>query len=118
MDPPGEMLQWGRDVSVAEIFSQKLRQRCFNGAATFPSRKWLLSVTTFCGKAMLQWGRDVSVAEIDDGDSSELSLVRLQWGRDVSVAEICRCALARRSARRFNGAATFPSRKWDRGREC
>ncbi len=37
---------------------------CFNGAATFPSRK-LPARDPMSGSAeMLQWGRDVSVAEI------------------------------------------------------
>ncbi len=42
-DGAREMLQWGRDVSVAEVWVKstlgRFRQLCFNGAATFPSRK-------------------------------------------------------------------------------
>ncbi len=41
-------LQWGRDVSVADVrprSSSALRQKaCFNGAATFPSRMLELAI--------------------------------------------------------------------------
>ncbi len=63
------MLQWGRDVSVAEINAN-------------------FSALQTCGK--LQWGRDVSVAEIAyNANANAARLWALQWGRDVSVAEIC-----------------------------
>ena len=85
------MLQWGRDVIVAEIVI-------------------LLVVVKVLTE--LQWGRDVIVAEIGATVPSDPDTKELQWGRDVIVAEIRRCrwrvALAEA---RFNGAATLSSRK-------
>jgi hypothetical protein len=87
---PFHVLQWGRDVSVADAMDQVGKTK-----------------TTFS----LQWGREVSVA---DALTSALPTAPgakvLQWGRDVSVAD---ASIRRRwvpSRRRFNGAATFPSR--------
>ena len=60
------MLQWGRDLSVAE-------GRCVPG-----------SVITAGG---LQWGRDLSVAEGANKQYRPRVPDKLQWGRDLSVAE-------------------------------
>ncbi len=66
-------LQWGRDVSVAEIhYADLFASRC----------------------ATLQWGRDVSVAEINVLVTGSPICLVLQWGRDVSVAEIGRGRVA------------------------
>ena len=61
---------------------------------------------------LLQWGRDLSVAE-GVGAVQDLGIeVLLQWGRDLSVAEGPAFMTRRRLiGRRFNGAATFRSRK-------
>ena len=85
------LLQWGRDLSVAEtcfssctdgaVYAASMGPRpfsrgnessgrrlrssrsCFNGAATFQSRK-LVGVGMACDSTWaLQWGRDLSVAE-------------------------------------------------------
>ena len=64
---PCGLLQWGRGVSAAEIFT---------GLA--------ISIS----EAELQWGRGVSAAEIDDDLLVDGPLVVLQWGRGVSAAEM------------------------------
>ena len=86
------LLQWGRDLSVAEGSSSE-------AAAGADS-------------CSLQWGRDLSVAEGCRRQKRRRRDRQLQWGRDLSVAEgspdlwnqlspgVC-----------FNGAATFRSRK-------
>ncbi len=60
----------------------------FNGAATFPSRKFLIDVANTRGEYTLQWGRDVSVAEVREDATVTARPNMLQWGRDVSVAEV------------------------------
>ena len=86
------MLQWGRDVTVADV-------SILSAAGNFVEVK-------------LQWGRDVTVADVSLPvcETPQL-LVRLQWGRDVTVADVSppTCERAPRD-RRFNGAATLPSR--------
>ena len=60
-------LQWGRNVSVAEMDGR--------GTSVTPVR-------------VLQWGRNVSVAEITERVPCGQRARSLQWGRNVSVAEI------------------------------
>ena len=60
-------LQWGRDVSIPEIFP-------LFGQNGSPCR--------------LQWGRDVSIPEITLARSPVRVPRRLQWGRDVSIPEM------------------------------
>src|ERR1035441_4585798 len=62
-------LQWGRDVSIPEIFPW------FGGKSRV---------------AALQWGRDVSIPEIDGTTVEARGISMLQWGRDVSIPEIGR----------------------------
>src|ERR1035441_5627452 len=57
-------LQWGRDVSILEIFN--------------PTSETLQAV-------QLQWGRDVSIPEIVPHLAPRHVRRRLQWGRDVSI---------------------------------
>ena len=65
----------------------------------------------------LQWGRDLSVAEGTRMTENIGEYAQLQWGRDLSVAEGCAWARARMvGVCRFNGAATFRSRKADAAR--
>ena len=113
---PGAGLQWGRDLSVAEGGPERARHRSIN---------------------QLQWGRDLSVAEGGARPLMKLPTFQLQWGRDLSVAEGGSrgprdtrgrnrasmgprpfgrgrrlTAISRRlPGSRFNGAATFRSRK-------
>uniref|UniRef100_E6Q6R8 Uncharacterized protein n=1 Tax=mine drainage metagenome TaxID=410659 RepID=E6Q6R8_9ZZZZ len=85
------MLQWGRDVIVAEIVPRHdvfAQRGSFNGAATLSSRK---------------------LAPEADAD---MPTIPLQWGRDVIVAEIVGGAPRGAHARCFNGAATLSSRKF------
>ena len=115
----------------------------FNGAATFQSRKPRGRYETQSAALQLQWGRDLSVTET----SLECIIVdmirKLQWGRDLSVTETLRrlsttaqpahasmgprpfshgnaprIAVENPKVYRFNGAATFQSRKQPRGRDC
>ena len=65
------------------------QRTCFNGAATFQSRKLEFSENEAKRETALQWGRNLPVAEI--------------------VSGTLRGAAFRR---RFNGAATFQSRKF------
>jgi len=61
------VLQWGHDVTVAEIIDDLSKNRTVN---------------------MLQWGHDVTVAEISVAIVEHRPSIRLQWGHDVTVAEI------------------------------
>ena len=114
-------LQWGRDLSVAEGPPHNrglLPCACFNGAATFRSRKEghhrqheahahasmgprpfgrgrEISSGEICTEVCkLQWGRDLSVAEGCHAEIRRSMKARLQWGRDLSVAEGCFLLLA------------------------
>ncbi len=64
----GVKLQWGRDVSVADVAVQNAIEIVLSP---------------------LQWGRDVSVADVELGERRARRLgAGLQWGRDVSVADV------------------------------
>ena len=63
---PVVVLQWGRDLSVAETRA---------------------GVRRGLGPGALQWGRDLSVAETDLRSARAAWKAKLQWGRDLSVAE-------------------------------
>ena len=114
----------------------RCRKHRFNGAATFQSRKLTLARagervigdasmgprpfsrgnphTANDGRPLhswLQWGRDLSVAETSAGQNSPWPDRSLQWGRDLSVAETRHAARQFMPKIRFNGAATFQSRK-------
>ena len=88
------MLQWGRDLSIAERDYLELRKKKVQKASMGPR-------------------------SFDRGKNLEVGMGRnvrtgLQWGRDLSIAERqywCRKAL--RQSIRFNGAAIFRSRKED-----
>ncbi len=133
-------LQWGRDVSVAEVNAPVANSFSASGL------QWGRDVSvaevsdptyTNVVAGLLQWGRDVSVAEVSRHSGIKLGSSALQWGRDVSVAEVTGCSyvclrdtrasMGPRRFRRgsldrmptqslhhhsFNGAATFPSRKY------
>ena len=60
---------------------------CFNGAATFQSRRPVKAAIPDMVMAWLQWGRDLSVAETIRMECKEVWMPVLQWGRDLSVAE-------------------------------
>ncbi len=60
----------------------------------------------------LQWGRDLSVAEMRSSIfRNQSGRFPLQWGRDLSVAEMMGSVFSCMLSFRFNGAATFRSRK-------
>ncbi len=91
-------------------------QRRFNGAASLPTRKGPRSCATRSGSSSLQWGRVVADAEgpYARGWSSQ-TMPQLQWGRVVADAEGGLCdTLHPEAIRRFNGAASLPTRKGGR----
>ncbi len=86
-------LQWGHDVTVAEISTRQTRtscSSCFNGATTLPSRKSAARSWVSVIFILLQWGHDVTVAEIRRARTRPRKTQKLQWGHDVTVAEIRR----------------------------
>src|SRR5581483_8425487 len=63
-----EILQWGRDLSIAEMIRPRRNTvgwGVFNGAAISRSRKSILSRERVAGAGFLQWGRDLSIAEME-----------------------------------------------------
>ena len=107
-------LQWGRDLSVTETCCTPLREsrkRCFNGAATFQSRKPQMRAQYFADQiasmgprpfshgntggtihCCFLWGASMGPrpfshgnALVDQGVMVDLAV--LQWGRDLSVTE-------------------------------
>ena len=135
------LLQWGRDLSIAErppdAWTLQLKSDASMGPRSFDRGKfapfghadgsfWLqwgrdLSIAERASgpvpcytSSMLQWGRDLSIAErMTLRHGVELDNL-LQWGRDLSIAERFVALLGRALGSRFNGAAIFRSRK---GRE-
>ena len=109
------LLQWGRDLSVAEGGCtgrvRGARRPRFNGAATFRSRKARRPFPCSLHNSPLQWGRDLSVAEGTNPIPRGHTFSTLQWGRDLSVAEGTSRGCPDRQSESFNGAATFRSRK-------
>ena len=106
-------LQWGRDVSVADATSSTsggLVPWSFNGAATFPSRMRTTReppdrpYSASMGPRRFRRGCARRIV------ARERHLRELQWGRDVSVADASLLPLCYLKLKRFNGAATFPSR--------
>ncbi len=84
-------LQWGRDVSVADVRSGHRRHSRIGGASMGPRRF-----------------RRGCLGHRSVGEQHER---QLQWGRDVSVADVGYAPQPGRAAHiGFNGAATFPSR--------
>ena len=84
------MLQWGRDVSIPEMWTEP-------GASA--------------KRFALQWGRDVSIPEIWLRSWLRCGDGTLQWGRDVSIPEIMILSWAAGNPASFNGAGMFLSRK-------
>ncbi len=89
-------LQWGHDVTVAEISTRQTRtscSSCFNGATTLPSRKSAARSWVSVIFILLQWGHDVTVAEIRRARTRPRKTQKLQWGHDVTVAEMSRSSI-------------------------
>ena len=107
-------LQWSRDHSVAETSHPGVVRnrpfRRFNGAATIQSRRRCQQGhgLRFNGAAKM------SVAETARRTATSFRITWLQWSRDHSVAEtpqvvVVQCSRGHQT--RFNGAATFQSRR-------
>ncbi len=90
-------LQWGRDVSVADVVNAQITSRKSSGK--------------------LQWGRDVSVADVNAAATIPLVLRYASMG-PRRFRRGCMQRVRHRSYPRacFNGAATFPSRMSRYGR--
>ena len=89
-DGPTPTLQWGRDLSVAEGragWRRRRLQNCFNGAATFRSRK-----------AASPW-------------KSAESTLRFNGAATFRSRKVVTPTGGPGNPRSFNGAATFRSRK-------
>ncbi len=90
--PRRERLQWGRDVSVAEVMDLRTRDSGGSFASMGPRRfrrgSFTCNLSVLRPVISLQWGRDVSVAEVVGWIRNAARGFRLQWGRDVSVAEV------------------------------
>ncbi len=134
------MLQWGRDVIVADglrrvrvlrrqrhasmgprryrrgwfksHIGRELRRSASMGPRRY-RRGWTITVDGTWEREWLQWGRDVIVADGEVRPSKyDAKTAKLQWGRDVIVADGWASATRRGtpSANSFNGAATLSSR--------
>ena len=87
---PAGSLQWVRDVSVAEVRENRLKGGLARAASMGPRRfrRGSHALTAdLARRCALQWGRDVSVAEVTPPQRPAKG-PKLQWGRDVSVAEV------------------------------
>ena len=133
-------LQWGRDLSVAEGWPTSPRPTTSTPQASMGPRPFgrgrPQATARRAPRSRLQWGRDLSVAEGRGDRRPRIGARRasmgprpfgrgrgrargrargrvrgLQWGRDLSVAEGARSEAAAWKTIRFNGAATFRSRK-------
>ena len=120
--------KWARDIS------SRCAPSSFNGAASWMTRKseWHVNearrVLLQWGRVMddaemnlnadlraeimgLQWGRVMDDAEINFAGALCLSSDKLQWGRIMDDAEMIDQYLAPALAMRFNGAASWMTRK-------
>ena len=112
-------LQWGRNLPVAEIRTfftiRKPRDAmpCFNGAATFQSRKFCqnLGICSFGGTLSASMGPQPSSRGNQRSRSSAnrkaRSKLMLQWGRNLPVAEMA-SGLARNRRRNAVRASMGP----------
>src|SRR5258708_3657342 len=78
------MLQWGRDLMIAEMAKVSVRNEVGSPR---------------------QWGRDLMIAEISDPGPSILHHRKLQWGRDLMIAEMTSLWIRSQCSTGFNGAA-------------
>ena len=77
-------LQWGRDVTVADVGTSDdstcASASSFNGAATLPSRMYTRREAGHNCFPVLQWGRDVTVADVQSAHVRALSVGRASMG--------------------------------------
>ncbi len=84
------MLQWGRDLLVAERNGRSGRSAYPHRASMGPrlvSRGKFGLPPQFRDFTELQWGRDLLVAESEIARARISAEAELQWGRDLLVAE-------------------------------
>ena len=92
LTPISHMLQWGRDLSVAEGRAGAAPAPQGAGASMGPrpfGRGRDAGNLPALPATGLQWGRDLSVAEGSGCRPTRSPTIWLQWGRDLSVAEGC-----------------------------
>ena len=139
------MLQWGRNLSVAEgdnpAPSQCRHCPASMGPQPFGCGRGDIAIDRRGMIWELQWGRNLSVAEGAMGESGAAAAVasmgpqpfgcgrlrtrlpltlclKLQWGRNLSVAEGEFEQIVLELRYRFNGAATFRLRKDGQALDC
>ena len=84
------MLQWGRDLLVAEsraVLRELMGQEHASMGPRLVSRGKLGIRRANIPVEKLQWGRDLLVAESDRDCREHVCHATLQWGRDLLVAE-------------------------------
>src|SRR5579875_3260925 len=84
-------LQWGRDLSIAEIhrpvvWVSNIRFSSMGPRSLDRGNVWIWMWWAWV--EFLQWGRDLSIAEINKRLDGFGGNVILQWGRDLSIAEM------------------------------
>ncbi len=104
------LLQWGRDVSVAEItqtWGPIRRYPCFNGAATFPSRKFLSRIVALqvpeasMGPRRFRRGNLVGLFQERQDARASMGPRRFRRGNFASVSRAKSLMLASMGPRRF-----------------
>src|SRR5579884_860924 len=109
-------LQWGRDLSIAEIrlAAQYIVEVSLSsmGPRSLDRGNIIMGGGSAMSQLDLQWGRDLSIAEIftTSGTIASVSGI-LQWGRDLSIAEMRQKPSISVFQKFFNGAAISRSRK-------
>ena len=101
------VLQWGRNMIVAEGFSVRLLDQVAHPSMgpQHDSCGRSSCASPWAAQRCLQWGRNMIVAEGTAGLSQEPPMIRLQWGRNMIVAE---GVLARRHAVRAGEPSMGP----------
>ena len=85
-------LQWGRDVTVADVAIMSIDRvsgwTSFNGAATLPSRMSSCGVRSLRRRSRFNGAATLPSRMCRTSDRRRRGGVMLQWGRDVTVADV------------------------------
>ena len=105
------MLQWGRNLIVAEgqtTYFESMKGDCASMGPQLDScGRYLRTEATTAGAKRLQWGRNLIVAEGTTIGAGPTATAWLQWGRNLIVAEgVAGWAAYEKRQDSFNGAAT------------
>ncbi len=118
LPPIACVLQWGRDVIVADGSAGAVQPAAhfgFNGAATLSSRMGPISKLPVLGRYKLQWGRDVIVADGAAEAAQETAQEAASMGPRRYRRGWVTSAGGGSSGWSFNGAATLSSRMGFKG---